>query len=1388
MHTVEHEIAKPTHEAQFEDMCANVYGVVFGDPLPKNNGRRGQEQAGVDIFVRSSQGRVGIQSKRYQDGKLRLRHVEEEVGRAERDGSPIVRLIVATTAASDAKLVREVQQLSDAREAAGKFPVEVEFWSEICRHIRRHPQLQRDYAPNSPGGVFDEVRQDTQKLRQDTQQVLVAVGRVEANLQANADQAVPSARPDSLNRLVSIQLDRITELLKTVRYEDAKKEVTRIGSDLSVLDAHQKARWYLQRGLCAWHLQSDEAAASDFLKAYELYPDDDKIAAAQVRGLLLSGQTVDALAQGAQLRERFPQSVHLWVAHVNARLIAGESVSLADVPSEFRDKPEVLQIVSMALQKAGDLQAALELSQEALQLADSGFYVRLAATVIALQAAMADPVKAMHRLLDPHVAEALAKCTASFEPWGEKLLDLQAGPGLEEGVCSLAYALLLTDKKAEARDLLQRAKGKGLVTSRVLRVELDILRELGQRDELLELASAHAEQLHDDALLLASEVGANNGRKDLVLRFKGIYEVRHPEGGLHSATFQALDWVVRWKCKEKDEVLADLRRANLQASQNVELVLAAARIYRDEGELGEAKKLALHAESVLRADSHRLDRLAVADVLFEVQEFSKAAAQLKDFVPPGQLSDLHMRLLDAYLQSGEIRKAKSLLESFPAGWAENDVARSLAMRLGEEAGDWEFAQPLADKQRERFSKRASSWVFSLVVAMRSGKMHQFHQLLAQVPQELEGSPDQRAQIANTEVRYGRIEQGQRRLYRLFREDLDNADAASKYMVGLVAAVETLPNMEDSLERVAAGSCVALTDEFGAQVTFTLDPTEVENLPGRGEFVSASTAEAQQLLGKTVGDVVDLPAGMGRTRRMKVQAISSAYRRLMHLAHECMAKSLKPAKHVLQMSIRTTDTGADFSQMEEMLRQQTEHGKQAFEVYATSPITLSILAKLVGANVIDLVLSWPMKDAPALFVIHGTVDEMQEADKLLGRAEASYVIDSLTLAELVNLECEDALAVLPKVYASTETRDVLRGRLDEARSDRSSGRAIDADGQLGYLPDTDADKARRVQFFERLLHALETYCEVVPAYGPENLPDDFRRSRDVLEDEEYALLLLAAEREATLLTIDGRLAHLGAASVSLKRVWPHAVLHAAAGAGKLSEDRLTTASLRMFVWNRSFTPLRAEELLNLVHIGGPFMQAGLQRFKSYVSSETTHLESVVHVILAFLKVLSSKSISLEAYGEIVEHLCEAALRHPDCNQQGLLNAFARTLGAVVGSSDQHMRFHSLLERIRAQRLNAKGAFLKEALSHAHQRAQGPAVERPVRLKVVKGTRQPIISLNKDDEAAISVDANQPVEAAGDGEPASGATNTTALLALSPELVEPKSHPIPDSKSDMPPAGQ
>lgn len=224
MHIIPFEIQLPKNEADFERMCAQIYGVVFNDPMPKMNGRRGQAQGGVDVFVNQPKvGRVGIQCKKYAMKPLKWEDIEDEVAKADKHKTLIKKLILATTAPNDAVLLGKVQQLSDDREAKGLFLVEVEFWEDICNHVDRFPVLQDSYAPHTPGAAFH---------RQEASFNAILDIALDTNATVRSLAVLPPASADSVDRIISGQLDRTNELLKSGRYSDALDHLAVIGKDL----------------------------------------------------------------------------------------------------------------------------------------------------------------------------------------------------------------------------------------------------------------------------------------------------------------------------------------------------------------------------------------------------------------------------------------------------------------------------------------------------------------------------------------------------------------------------------------------------------------------------------------------------------------------------------------------------------------------------------------------------------------------------------------------------------------------------------------------------------------------------------------------------------------------------------------------------------------------------------------------------------------------------------------------------------------------------------------------------------------------------------------------------------------------------------------------------
>lgn len=143
----------PSNEQDFEELCADVYGTIFNCTVPNKYGRRGQAQHGLDLIIyqngiNSDKNRIGIQCKHVQklsfNGKQGDSFIKE-LERAEKGQEKLSKFILATSLPSDARLLDEVNKLSQQRASDGRFPVEIHFANDLENRINSSRALSDRY-------------------------------------------------------------------------------------------------------------------------------------------------------------------------------------------------------------------------------------------------------------------------------------------------------------------------------------------------------------------------------------------------------------------------------------------------------------------------------------------------------------------------------------------------------------------------------------------------------------------------------------------------------------------------------------------------------------------------------------------------------------------------------------------------------------------------------------------------------------------------------------------------------------------------------------------------------------------------------------------------------------------------------------------------------------------------------------------------------------------------------------------------------------------------------------------------------------------------------------------------------------------------------------------
>jgi hypothetical protein len=120
-------------EDVFEEFCLALWKRILNDPNAQLNGRRGQRQAGVDLFGRRNGiGEwVGVQCKVRTGGTLSESVIAKDVEGAKHFNPRLNELVFATTAKRDQVLQGFVRTLSDENIRLGYFSISVFSWDDI---------------------------------------------------------------------------------------------------------------------------------------------------------------------------------------------------------------------------------------------------------------------------------------------------------------------------------------------------------------------------------------------------------------------------------------------------------------------------------------------------------------------------------------------------------------------------------------------------------------------------------------------------------------------------------------------------------------------------------------------------------------------------------------------------------------------------------------------------------------------------------------------------------------------------------------------------------------------------------------------------------------------------------------------------------------------------------------------------------------------------------------------------------------------------------------------------------------------------------------------------------------------------------------------------------
>jgi hypothetical protein len=197
------QLRPPATWEAFEEICADLFSLLWNDPNLVRYGRQGQAQNGVDIYGNDNGDDAGVQCKAKREwppAKLTKADIDAEVEKAKAFTPKLKTYVIVTTADNDVHLTDHANAISAKHAKQGLFRVVVYGWSDLARRLWSYPDLLSKHF-----GIYvlRKLREDISAL---PDQVVEKLRN--ASLNANAAEQAPGNQPGLLNDKLADALER----------------------------------------------------------------------------------------------------------------------------------------------------------------------------------------------------------------------------------------------------------------------------------------------------------------------------------------------------------------------------------------------------------------------------------------------------------------------------------------------------------------------------------------------------------------------------------------------------------------------------------------------------------------------------------------------------------------------------------------------------------------------------------------------------------------------------------------------------------------------------------------------------------------------------------------------------------------------------------------------------------------------------------------------------------------------------------------------------------------------------------------------------------------------------------------------------------------------------
>lgn len=1024
--------------------------------------------------------------------------------------------------------------------------------------------------------------------------------------------AAPQSSGHEINKLLAKQLDMARDKIRSGLFKEAREILDAHRDEVATSDDFTKFRWHTNLATCMFVDGQEDAAANEYLKAFDYAPEDEKALANRARAFQLKKQFDESLVACESGLAKHPASSILWALKIGARFSLGQNEPEEGLPESLRNDGDILYTLSYIRQKQGRQQEAYEFAYRCYEQDTKSLEIRRVLLASALTWATVDPVIAHFGQISAEQKQALQVAISAFEPVESELETIQPEKAVFEVTNNIAISLKLAGDVDRSFRITQRGLQRFPLAEGLLRIRINELVDKSDIPAIRILTDGRINELSTGILIILAEAYANSGELVCFDKIKTVLDTRSVDENIVEDLL-ALSIHVLWVTGNQTEALGRAKTQLTTAPANIPLATLFARMLRKQDNILESEKQAKQCLAAVTEATLPPTILQVADLLYDFKLYLEASDLY------GRLADTHVwgpltqRYLICLVESDQRERARLAIESLPAAVHELSSFRRIAANLAHAAGDLSRLYDILKGEIENKPLDSGVAVGYVGVLRQLEKVEELKAFLATNPVFKNGTPENEFEFSKYETNYGFAHQGIMRLYRLFRAHPQDARIAGFYLLVLLLSKDA--DIFQIGDTITPGVAALLRHQNDTR-WIAVEYPGLSKLGTWPEVVLPDSPEAGYVVGKKLGEKTEVDGGFGKVVAEIVQ-IESILSFATRKAHEVIAASVGSSGPLWSVNLSKPDGGLDVEPILESLRRRSKYVESLFAQYSKQPFPISALAHALGSDPVTLVLEWPFKHT-RFYVCDGTHLERDQKKELVEREGRRYVLDLVTLAELTRWNAfEKFIKFVGAPLIPQTLKDQLLGLIQAVDSPRASSNMHEGNGQfyISDIPEKYYDQ--RKQFLHRLLDNLNKHCEIVPTFGPVTITQNQRLLAQLLDNSSIDAIYLAIERKAILLSEDGAFRFLAAQVGVSDTLWIQPLLMHLRDKSFLKQPEYSKIIIEKLSWNHDFVSIDANDLVWAAKKNkgafSPQIGAVLETFKR----PTLELRSGIQVCLGFL---------------------------------------------------------------------------------------------------------------------------------------------------------------------------